>query len=47
MNTDFQDAKFKQLTERIISVFYEVYNRLGYGFLEKVYENSMLIEFEK
>jgi GxxExxY protein len=47
MNTDFQDAKYKQLTERIIGVFYEVYNRLGYGFLEKVYENSMLIEFEK
>ena len=47
MNTDLRDAKFKQLTERIIGVFYEVYNRLGYGFLEKVYENSMLIEFQK
>jgi GxxExxY protein len=47
MNADFQDAKYRQLTERIIGVFYEVYNRLGYGFLEKVYENSMLIEFEK
>jgi len=47
MNTDLKDAKFKQLTERIIGVFYEVYNRLGYGFLEKVYENSMLIEFQK
>jgi len=47
MNTDLRDAKFKQLTERIIGVFYVVYNRLGYGFLEKVYENSMLIEFQK
>lgn len=32
------------LTERIISCFYEVYNRLGYGFLEKVYERALLEE---
>ena len=35
------------LTEDIIKVFYRVYNTLGYGFLEKVYENSMMIEFKK
>ena len=35
------------LTEDIIKVFYRVYNTLGYGFLEKVYENSMMIEFQK
>jgi GxxExxY protein len=34
----------KDLTELIIKAFYNVYNKLGYGFLEKVYENSMLIE---
>ncbi len=39
MNTDYQDSKHKKLTEKIIKIFYRVYNRLGYGFLEKVYEN--------
>jgi GxxExxY protein len=31
------------LTERIIRVFYEVYNELGFGFLESVYRESMCI----
>ncbi|MFZ4399751.1 MAG: GxxExxY protein [Bacteroidales bacterium] len=35
---------YKELTDRIINVFYDVYNELGYGFLEKVYQNSMYIE---
>ena len=47
VNTDFLDGKFKDLTEKIINVFYTVYNRLGYGFLEKVYEKAMMIEFKK
>lgn len=34
----------KELTEVIIKCFYEVYNVLGYGFLEKVYKNALLIE---
>lgn len=37
----------EELTERIIGVFYKVYNALGYGFLEKVYENALRLEFEK
>ena len=45
MNTDLQDIKYKELTEKIIKIFYKVYNKLGYGFLEKVYENAMIIEF--
>src|SRR5688572_32447349 len=32
------------ITAKIIASFYKVYNSLGYGFLEKVYENAMLIE---
>lgn len=32
------------LTDQIISCFYAVYNKLGYGFLEKVYERSLCIE---
>ena len=34
------------LTDRIIKVFYEVYNHLGCGFLEKLYEKAMIIELE-
>ena len=48
MNTDFQDTtKHKELTEKIIRIFYRVYNTLGYGFLEKIYENAMMIEFRR
>lgn len=34
----------RELTNKIIGAFYKVYNTLGYGFLEKVYENSLKIE---
>ena len=47
MNADFQYFKYTDLTERIIKSFYKVYNSLGYGFLEKVYENALLIELKK
>jgi len=47
MNADYQDFKHKELTDKIINIFYRVYNKLGYGFLEKVYENAMIIELEK
>ena len=47
MNTDCQDIKHKAYTEKIINIFYKVYNKLGYGFLEKIYENAMMIEFRK
>ena len=35
------------ITEKIIKSFYKVYNTLGYGFLEKVYENALCIELNK
>ncbi len=47
MNTDYEAVKCKELTEKIINIFYRVYNKLGYGFLEKVYENAMMIELKK
>ena len=47
MNTEQQDFKHSELTEKIIKIFYKVYNRLGYGFLEKVYENALMIELKK
>jgi GxxExxY protein len=37
----------EELTGKIISAFYIVYNGLGYGFLEKVYENALAIELRK
>ena len=37
--------KHEDITEGIIGAFYEVYNSLGYGFLEKVYENALCAEF--
>jgi GxxExxY protein len=47
MNTDYKNSKHRELTEDIIRIFYKVYNALGYGFLEKVYENSLIIELKK
>ncbi len=35
------------LTEKIIGCAYAVYNRMGYGFLESVYEKCMLIELRE
>jgi PD-(D/E)XK nuclease superfamily len=35
--------KHADVTERIIGVFYDAYNELGYGFLECVYEESLVI----
>ena len=35
--------KHGELTDKIIGIFYDVYNELGYGFLESVYEESLLI----
>lgn len=36
----------EELTNAIIKTFYEVYNELGYGFLEKVYQNSLYLELK-
>lgn len=35
------------LTDQIIKAFYNVYNSLGYGFLEKVYENALAFELRE
>lgn len=39
--------KHTELTDKIIKAYYKVYKTLGYGFLEKVYENAMFIELKK
>ena len=35
------------LTSQVLEVFFHVYNVLGYGFLEKVYENALLLSLKK
>ena len=39
--------EINELTEIIIGCCYEVYNSLGYGFLEKVYENALCVELKQ
>ena len=36
----------QELTSGILKIFYEVYNELGYGFLERVYQNAMYHELK-
>lgn len=36
----------KELTGSILKLFYEVYNELGHGFLEKVYQNALYTELK-
>jgi len=40
-------AKYNAITEKIIAAGYKVLNTLGPGFLEKVYENAMVIELRE
>lgn len=37
----------KDITDKILKAFYDVYNILGYGFLGKVYENALFYELNK
>jgi GxxExxY protein len=39
--------EYEELTEKIIGCAYQVYNKMGFGFLESVYEKFMLIELHK
>lgn len=39
--------KHSEVTKGIIGAFYHVYNILGYGFLEKVYEKALAYELRK
>lgn len=42
-----ENFKQSELTNKVLRCFYTVYNKLGYGFLEKVYENALLLELRK
>ena len=41
------EGKHSDLTEKIIGAFYQVYNQLGYGFSERVYENALALLLKK
>lgn len=43
MEKSFGQLKHAELTDKILKVFYQVYNELGFGFLESVYENATAI----
>jgi len=40
-------VQHKELTKKIIAAAYHVYNKMGFGFLESVYEKCLLIELRK
>ncbi len=42
-----ENYKHSEITDKIIKAFYVVYNKLGFGFLERVYEKALLIELRK
>ncbi len=42
-----QNYLHSELTAKILKAYFNVYNQLGFGFLEKVYENSMMIELRR
>jgi GxxExxY protein len=46
MNADERRYKHEETTRGIIGVFFEVYNELGYGFLESVYREAMTIALQ-
>jgi GxxExxY protein len=41
------EGKHSDLTGKILEVFFQVYRKLGYGFVEKVYENALAIEMAR
>ena len=41
------EGKYADLSEKIIKIFYEVHNELGYGFSEKVYQRAFAISLRE
>ena len=39
--------KYQEITEKILGAAFKVHKRLGFGFLEKAYQNAMIIELKK
>jgi GxxExxY protein len=47
MNASVSSLKHSELTDKIIGVFYDVYNELGYGFLESTYGEALSVALEE
>jgi GxxExxY protein len=47
MKDDMEPYRKNHITDKILGAFYRVYNKLGYGFLEKVYENALSYELKR
>jgi GxxExxY protein len=43
MQLNSESLKHHELTEKVIGVFFDVYNELGHGFLESVYEEALAV----
>jgi GxxExxY protein len=46
MNANERGFKYFELTQKIIGVYYDVYNELGVGFQESVYQKSLALALE-
>jgi GxxExxY protein len=47
MNTNRESILYRDLSYKIVGLAMEVHRKLGYGFLEKVYENAMMVLFQR
>lgn len=47
MDTNEDKILYKDLSYKIVGLAMQVYNKLGYGFLEKVYENALMVLFRR
>ena len=47
MQAALPGLKYPDITGKIIGIFYDVYNELGCGFLESLYEESLLVAFRE
>lgn len=47
MNTNSKNIIYKELSYKIVGLAMDVHNKLGFGFLEKVYENALVVLLKK
>ena len=47
MDTNVEHIVYKELSYKIVGLAMEVHSKLGHGFLEKVYENAMMVLLQR
>lgn len=45
--SNYNPPEIDAMVKKVLRAYYNVYNKLGFGFLEKVYENALIIELPK